>query len=126
MAILGDRVGHGAKTRVRFLGESIELPTGPYVLAALLDCPIYLTFGLYQPPNGYDLYCELFAEKVVLQRKQREEQLAAYAQRYAERLEHYCRLAPRNWFNFYDYWLSDTPTGTVAPKIQDVARDNRA
>jgi predicted LPLAT superfamily acyltransferase len=24
--------------------------------------------------------------------------------RYVERLEHYCRLAPFNWFNFYDYW----------------------
>jgi predicted LPLAT superfamily acyltransferase len=25
-------------------------------------------------------------------------------QRYAERLEHYCRIAPYNWFNFYDFW----------------------
>ena len=24
--------------------------------------------------------------------------------RYVERLEHYCRGAPFNWFNFYDYW----------------------
>ena len=23
---------------------------------------------------------------------------------YVARLEHYCRLAPYNWFNFYDYW----------------------
>jgi predicted LPLAT superfamily acyltransferase len=26
--------------------------------------------------------------------------------RYAARLEHYCRLAPYNWFNFYDSWRS--------------------
>jgi predicted LPLAT superfamily acyltransferase len=25
-------------------------------------------------------------------------------QRYADRLEHYCRVAPYNWFNFYDFW----------------------
>jgi len=25
-------------------------------------------------------------------------------QRYAERLEHYARLAPYNWFNFYPFW----------------------
>ena len=25
-------------------------------------------------------------------------------QRYADRLEHYCRLATDNWFNFYDFW----------------------
>jgi predicted LPLAT superfamily acyltransferase len=107
VAILGDRVGHGAKTQARFLGGNIELPTGPYAIAAVLGCPIYLTFGLYRPPRGYDLYCELFAEKVVLSRKRRREDLSAYAQRYAERLEHYCRLAPDNWFNFYDYWLPD-------------------
>ena len=23
---------------------------------------------------------------------------------YAERLEHYARKAPDNWFNFYDFW----------------------
>jgi predicted LPLAT superfamily acyltransferase len=24
--------------------------------------------------------------------------------RYVERLEHYCREAPHNWSNFYDFW----------------------
>jgi predicted LPLAT superfamily acyltransferase len=24
--------------------------------------------------------------------------------RYVERLEDYCREAPYNWFNFYDFW----------------------
>jgi predicted LPLAT superfamily acyltransferase len=24
--------------------------------------------------------------------------------RYAERLEHYARSAPDNWFNFHDFW----------------------
>ena len=30
--------------------------------------------------------------------------LQDYAQRYADRLAHHARLAPYNWFNFYDYW----------------------
>jgi predicted LPLAT superfamily acyltransferase len=105
VAILGDRAGHGARTEVSFLGGRMELPTGPYVLAAVLKCPLYLTFGLYQPPNRYDLYCELFADEIVLPRKDREQALRALAQRYADRLEHYCRLAPDNWFNFADTWL---------------------
>ena len=25
-------------------------------------------------------------------------------QRYVARIEHYCRIAPYNWFNFYDFW----------------------
>jgi predicted LPLAT superfamily acyltransferase len=105
VAILGDRAGHGARTQVDFLGGRIELPTGPYMLAAVLKCPVYLTFCLYQAPNRYDLYCEPFAEEIVLPRKEREQALHAQAQRYAQRLEHYCRLAPDNWFNFADTFL---------------------
>jgi predicted LPLAT superfamily acyltransferase len=25
-------------------------------------------------------------------------------ERYAARVEHHCRTAPYNWFNFYDFW----------------------
>jgi predicted LPLAT superfamily acyltransferase len=105
VAILGDRVGVNEKTvTVDFLGAPARFPTGPFTLAALLKCPIYLTFGLYHAPDRYDLYCEPFAESLELPRGRREEAIAAHAQRYAERLEHYCRLAPDNWFNFYDFW----------------------
>lgn len=105
VAILGDRVGLNEKTTsASFLGKPARFPTGPYVLAATLGCPVYLTFGLYHAPNRYDLYCEPFAERVDLPRKRRQEALEEYAQRYADRLEHHARLAPLNWFNFYDFW----------------------
>jgi predicted LPLAT superfamily acyltransferase len=105
IGILGDRVGpDGRAARVRFLGGEAEFPTGAYMLAAILRCPIYLTFGLYRTPNRYDLYCEPFEEVVNLPRERRETALAEYAQRFATRLEHYVRMAPDNWFNFYDFW----------------------
>jgi predicted LPLAT superfamily acyltransferase len=104
VAILGDRAGQGAAAEVNFLGGKARFPTGAYLLASLLRCPIYLTFGLYHAPNRYDLYCELFAERVHLPRKQRDQALTGYAQRFAERLEWFCRLAPDNWFNFFDFW----------------------
>ena len=105
VAVLGDRVGVNEKTATaRFLGAPARFPTGPYTLAALLRCPIYLTFGLYRAPNRYDLYCEPLCEQLELPRGAREAALAAHVQRYADRLEHYCRLAPHDWFNFYDFW----------------------
>ncbi len=105
IGVLGDRVGPDTRAvRARFLGSDASFPTGPYALAALLRCPIYLTFGLYHAPARYDLYCEPFAEEVLLPRERREEALAEYAQRFAARLEHFVRLAPDNWFNFYDFW----------------------
>ncbi len=105
VAILGDRVGVNEKTATaQFLGAAARFPTGPYMLAALLKCPVYLTFGLYRAPNRYDLYCEPLGEVLELPRGAREAALAEYVQRYAHRLEHYCRLAPDNWFNFFDFW----------------------
>ena len=37
------------------------------------------------------------------------QELQHWVQRYAERLEHYCRVAPYNWFNFYDFWAAAAP-----------------
>lgn len=114
VAILGDRVGLGGPTvEVDFLGAPAQFPVGAYVLAAALACPIYLTFGLYRKPNHYDLYCEPFADQVVLPRKERSAAIASYAQAYARRLEHFGRLAPDNWFNFFDFWAK--PTSRIAP-----------
>jgi len=105
VALLADRVGQGERVAVvDFLGEKAKLPTGPYLLAALLKCPVYLTFGLYHAPNRYDLFCEPFEEEIRLPASGRDEALQAYAQKFATRLEHYVRMAPDNWFNFYDFW----------------------
>lgn len=108
VAILGDRVGlgHGGQVTAPFLGAEAAFPAGGFLLAATLRCPVYLTFGLYRGGNHYDLHCEPFAESIVLPRKAREPALREYAMRYANRLEHYCRLAPLNWFNFFDFWKS--------------------
>ncbi len=105
VAILADRTGlNGRVAEVELLGGRVKLPVGPYLLAHALKCPVFLTFGLYRDPNRYDLYCEPFADPLVLERGDREGALQRAAQRYADRLAHHCRLAPDNWFNFYDYW----------------------
>jgi predicted LPLAT superfamily acyltransferase len=120
VAILGDRVGHGKSITVDFLGGKASFPTGPYLLAATLKCPIYLTFSLASAPNRYDLYCEPFAESIDLPRSRRDQALRAYVQRYAHRLESFCRLSPYNWFNFFSFWQAtgdDSP-----PKLHGVAQ----
>jgi predicted LPLAT superfamily acyltransferase len=105
VGVLGDRVTAGEKTvRVRFFDRETAFPAGPLLLAALADCPVILFFGLYRGGNRYDVYFEKLAEQIVLDRRCRPQQLAVWVQHYADRLEHYARLAPCNWFNFYDYW----------------------
>ena len=105
VAILGDRVGLSGQTvEASFLGEPAAFSAGVYAMASVLRCPVYFTAALYSEPNRYDLYCEPFAEQIELPRGDRQAALARYAQLFADRLEHYCRKAPDNWFNFYDYW----------------------
>jgi predicted LPLAT superfamily acyltransferase len=105
VGILGDRPTSDGKTaRCDFLNASATFPAGPIVLAAMMHCPIILFFGIYRGGNRYDIYFEKFAEEVTLNRERRAEEIQLWVQRYVQRLEHYTRLAPYNWFNFYPFW----------------------
>jgi predicted LPLAT superfamily acyltransferase len=105
VGMLGDRVfGADKTTRCDFLGAPATLPAGPILLAAMMHCPVILFFGLYRGGNRYDIYFEHFADEIVLNREHRSEETQSWTQRYLARLEHYARLAPYNWFNFYSFW----------------------
>ena len=102
---LGDRVSTGDKTtKCQFLGQPAAFPVGPIVLAAMTHCPVILFFGIHRGGNRYEIYFEHFADEITLDRGRRAEQIQIWMQRYAERLEHYARTAPYNWFNFYPFW----------------------
>jgi predicted LPLAT superfamily acyltransferase len=102
---LGDRVSSDGKTaQCQFLGAPATFPAGPILLAAVMHCPVILFFGLYRGGNHYEIYFEQLAEEVILNRDRRAEDIQHWMQRYADRLEHYTRLAPYNWFNFYPFW----------------------
>ena len=87
-----------------FLGEPAPFPTSPWQLAAALKSPVVLCFGFYRGGNRYDLHFEHFDDMVKIERGDRTASLTRTAQRFADRLTHYARLAPYNWFNFYDFW----------------------
>jgi predicted LPLAT superfamily acyltransferase len=103
VGMLADRTiaGEGTMT-CPFMGDHARFPLGPFRLAAMLERPIVLMFGLYRGSNRYDIHFERLAVAPAgLARKALIEQSL---RSYVARLEHYCRLAPYNWFNFYDYW----------------------
>ena len=108
LAIAGDRVPlHGGRTvQVDFLGHPAAFAQGPWLLAGLLECPLNLLFCLKQK-GRYQVILEPFAERVQWRRGQRDEVIAHWAARYAERLGHYCTQAPLQWFNFYPFWKPD-------------------
>jgi predicted LPLAT superfamily acyltransferase len=106
----GDRVppGGGRTVSVDFMGEAAEFAQGPWVLASLLGCPVFLLF-CSRVDGRYRLSVEPFAEKVVLERGRREAAVAELVSRYARRLEHHALLSPLQWFNFYGFWDKHEP-----------------
>jgi predicted LPLAT superfamily acyltransferase len=106
VAIVGDRVSVRHKERslrAPFLGRPAPFPEGPFVLASLLECPVYLLFCL-KVDGRYRVFLEPFADPLVLPRVGRQQALARVIERYAARLEAHCLLAPTQWFNFFDFW----------------------
>ncbi len=110
VGLLGDRtLVHEKIVHCSFLGERAVFPAGPMLLAAAVQAPVFLCFGLYRGGNRYEIHCELFAERVDIPRAGSGQELQHWVQRYADRLEHYCRVAPYNWFNLYDFWAVAAP-----------------
>jgi len=106
VVIAGDRVPVGEGTRVceaTFFGEKARLPIGPYVLANLLRCPVYL-LHCFRIEDHYHLGIEFFAEEIQPSRKNRQEAYEKEAQRFALALEKQVARAPLQWFNFFDFW----------------------
>ncbi len=103
VGVLADRNVDGKDlVRYPFLGALASFPQGPFRVAMLLGRPIVLMVGLYRGGRSYDVFFEILADPIGS--REREAWLDAAMRRYVERLEHYCREEPFNWFNFYDFW----------------------
>jgi predicted LPLAT superfamily acyltransferase len=106
VGMLADRTIQGNGTiPVSFLGTAAQVPVGPFRLAAIMKRPVVLMFGLYRGGNRYDIHFERLVDMSGAERGTRDALIDQAVRQYVGRLEHYCRLAPYNWFNFYDFWL---------------------
>jgi predicted LPLAT superfamily acyltransferase len=115
VTLLADRVHPGEHSvQAQFLGSAAEFPASPWLIASVLKIPVALCFGLFLGGNRYALHFEVVTEALHIDRRQRKQQLAQWVQHYANRIEHYLRLAPYNWFNFYDFWK-------IEPVLDDTA-----
>jgi predicted LPLAT superfamily acyltransferase len=116
--IAGDRTPVSGSERtvpVKFFGETTHLPIGPYMLAKGLGCPVKLMFSYrnyHQRDTSVHFNVIEFAEKIQLDRQNRQQDLQRLAQTFADHLQAQCKVAPYQWFNFYDFWADD-PTAAI-------------
>jgi predicted LPLAT superfamily acyltransferase len=105
VGVMADRVVGGQRTQqVDFLGGRAKFPLGPWLMAAILEKPVILCFGVFLGGNRYRVTCE----RLMLDPSGRTKEKAEKALlQYVQRLEHYVDQAPFNWFNFYDFWENE-------------------
>ena len=106
IVIAGDRIpirSDNSTARVAFLGAPASFALGPYILAALMECPVWLLF-CRKLGDGYRLTIEPFADHIELPRGRRAEAAEVHAARYAERLQVHALADPFQWYNFFDFW----------------------
>lgn len=109
LVITGDRTSVNSIGRVfycDFLGSPAPFPQGPFILASILDCPVYFLFCM-KHGQRYKIIFEHVAETLKFARKNRQVELTKVVALYAKRLEHYCLEYPLQWFNFFDFWHND-------------------
>ena len=108
VGVMGDRVTqHDRTIACKFFGREAQFPTGPIRLAQVTRAPVLLFFGLYRGGNRYEVHLESFGLEAPSSSDRRAVDVHEAVQRYADRLEDFCRRAPENWFNFYDFWDDD-------------------
>ena len=109
--IAGDRTpvtDKGRVVEVPFLGDKAPFPYGPFIIASLLHCPVGSIFCL-KTDDGFDLKFHDLQGLEELGPKKQDKAIKEAVINFASILESYCLQYPLQWFNFYDFWIDDTP-----------------
>lgn len=104
LCLHGDRFLPGARTVTRsFLGADAQFPVGPFALARSLQVPVTYAFVVNTAPLCYSFHATepLPAGSTV----------DALIDAYVKALEDVAHKYPLQWFNYYDFWRHDNPSG---------------
>jgi predicted LPLAT superfamily acyltransferase len=115
VAMLADRARAGHTVRVPFLGDTAEIPAGPFLVAVLSGAPVVLTFGGKEGARHHHFYALPARTLGPVPRERRDEAIREAALWYAGELEAFVRRCPFQWYNFYDFWA---PVGRPAERTR--------
>lgn len=111
VGVLADRtLGEDIMLPAKLLDGVAYFPTGSFRMAALLRRRVVFMVGLYLGGNRYQINFVPLADFSSVPTGQRGAAVEAAIERYAALLDQYCRQAPYNWFNFFDFWQAPSAT----------------
>ncbi|MBE7636517.1 hypothetical protein GUA87_06640 [Sneathiella sp. P13V-1] len=106
VVIAADRppvLGRGNIIWAPFLGEKAPFALGPYVLAHILEKPVYLVACLREGAR-FSVKWQKLTDRLVLERRNRQVSAEKWAASYAKWLEDLAIQYPDQWFNFFRFW----------------------
>lgn len=106
IGIMGDRISlnqnQSKNVEVNFLGRSCLFPSGAFLLAGMLECPISMLW-CEKIGDRYLVTFEELSEKIILTRD-KTASIRPFLQTYIHSLEQKIRNNPTQWFNFFNIW----------------------
>lgn len=108
VVIAGDRTPSSQSQRTvaqSFLGDTIALPYGAFLLPVILHAPLYYFFALREDDalvSKYDFF--LYKSSEIEIKKKKDEVIRALMHEYIELLEEKVLEYPFQWYNFFDIW----------------------
>ena len=99
----GDRYFEGTKyLETELLGEKAKFPAGPFLLASRLNTPVAFVYVMKETSKHYHLYTKMATVK------SRDAQFLL--EEYTKSVEWILSKYPYQWFNYFDFWDSNTST----------------
>ena len=119
VAMHGDRPVDDRLVRVDFLGHPAHLPAGPWLVAALAGVPVFVTGTFKEGRDGYRMLVAPPIYPSFDRRLDRDSQLRAWAQTYADVLAGWARRYPDQWHNFHPFWADQPEAAAAAPRVAE-------
>lgn len=111
VVIAGDRTSANYRDRfleAEFLGENAQFPEGAFMLASVMNAPIFFAFTLRKKDLDLRTHYEMHFVKAKTTfdcpRKEKTVRVRQLLQEYAQLLEKHCLNHPYQWYNFYNFW----------------------
>ncbi len=110
VVIAGDRISANTNRYIfnDFMGRQARFPYGVYLLASLLNVPVYFVCGMRHKDLSlsprYDMYVTKCSTDFNCTRKEREDRMKECCSQFAGELERFVSIHPCQWYNFYDFW----------------------